>query len=283
MPSLRTILALGRLSRLPTIWSNCLAGWWLGGGGHAHHLPYLFAGATLLYWGAGFLNDAFDAEYDREHRRGRPIPAGAIAQDSVWRWGLAWLVGGTLLLLCAGKVTGGLALALVFLIILYNTIHKLITFSPVLLGICRFFLYVLGASVAEDGVTGWSIWCGLALGAYIIGFGYFARWERTPALARYWPALLFFVPVGLALTMNAGRFREPALLLSAVLVLWTLRCLRPTFWSAERNLTRTVSGLVAGIVFVDWLAIVGAPRELSAAFILLFLLTLGLQRVLPET
>ena len=31
--NLRTLLVLGRASNLPTVWSNCFAGWLLGGGG----------------------------------------------------------------------------------------------------------------------------------------------------------------------------------------------------------------------------------------------------------
>jgi hypothetical protein len=91
--------------------------------------------------------------------------------------------------------------------------------------------------------------------------------------------------------MNTGPYRQPALLLSAVLVLWALRALRQTFFSLDRNLTRTLTGLVAGIVFVDWLAVCPlasvasqsnyAPRELSLAFIALFLASLALQRLAP--
>jgi 4-hydroxybenzoate polyprenyltransferase len=292
MSRLRTILTLSRASRLPTVWSNCLAGWWLGGGGNAENLPFLFAGATLLYLGAAFLNDAFDAEYDAQHKRLRPIPAGAVGQDAVWRSGLAWLVAGSLVLLWPGRVTGGFGLTLAFLIILYNTVHRLVRFSPVLKGICRCFLYVLGASVAEHGITGAALWCGLALGAYVTGLRCFARWEQTPRRAKSWPVLLLAAPVFLALIMNAGRYREPTLLLSALLVLWELKALRQTFWSSERNVPRTVADLLAGIVFVDWLATCPvasvfdsgyhAPRELSFAFIGLLLGTLLLQKLLPE-
>ena len=292
MSPLRTILILSRPSRLPTVWSNCLAGWWLGGGGNPENLPFLFAGATLLHLGSAFLNDAFDAEYDSQHRRARPIPAQAVAHDTVWRWGLSWLVAGCLVLLWPGQVTGGFGLMLAFLIILYNTVHRLVTLSPVLKGICRFFLYVLGASVAEHGITGAALWCGLALGAYVTGLRWFARWEETPRQARLWPALLFSVPVFLALIMNADRYREPALLLSSLLVLWSLRALRQTFWSPERDVRRTVRELVAGIVFVDWLATCPvasvldsgnhAPRGLSFAFIGLLLGTLLLQKLARE-
>ncbi len=47
-PQLRTLLILGRVSNLPTVWSNCLAGWWLGGGGNFWKLPFLFFGVSLL-------------------------------------------------------------------------------------------------------------------------------------------------------------------------------------------------------------------------------------------
>ena len=74
---LRALLILGRVSNLPTVWSNCLAGWWLGGGGNYANLLLLLLGATLLYAGGMFLNDAFDAEFDTQYRRARPIPSGA--------------------------------------------------------------------------------------------------------------------------------------------------------------------------------------------------------------
>ena len=48
---LRTLLILGRTSNLPTVWSNCLAGWILGGEGNLKNLLLLSIGATLLYLG----------------------------------------------------------------------------------------------------------------------------------------------------------------------------------------------------------------------------------------
>ena len=178
------------------------------------------------------------------------------------------------------RVTGGLGLALVVGIVFYNTVHKLVSFAPLLMGICRFFLYVIAASAADKGVTGWSIWCGLALASYIAGLRYFAHQEGKVGLPSWWPVCLLGIPVVLALIMDAGIYREAGLLLSAVFVLWTLRCLRQTFWSPERNLKDTLSGLVAGIVFVDWLAVADAPRELGMVFLVLFLTALLFQRLL---
>jgi hypothetical protein len=78
-------------------------------------------------------------------------------------------------------------------------------------------------------------------------------------------------------------YREGALLLSVVLCLFVLRCVRHTLWSAERNIGLTVSGLLAGIVFVDWLAVADAPNNAALGFVLLLGVALLLQKVVPAT
>jgi hypothetical protein len=281
MFSPRTFLSLSRAANLPTVWSNCLAGWWLGGHGNAGELPFLFSGVTLLYLGGAFLNDAFDANYDKDYRRTRPIPGGAASRKAVLYWGLTFLALGSMVLVGMGTSTAGLGLGLVLCILIYDAVHRLFLFSPALLGICRFFVYPIGAAVTAHGLAGWSIWCGLALAAYVTGVGCFMRWNRSSKAPDYWAAVLLAVPVLLALLMNAGEYRQKGILLSAILVLWVIRTLRHAFWPPERNLDITTSGLQAGIVFVDWLAVADASRPLSAVFIALFLTTLALQRLIP--
>ena len=78
-PLLRTLLILGRVSNLPTVWSNCLAGWLLAGGGAGSRFAVLCGGASLLYIGGMFLNDACDVRFDTAHRKERPIPSVAIS------------------------------------------------------------------------------------------------------------------------------------------------------------------------------------------------------------
>src|SRR5579863_9878663 len=110
---LRTCLVLGRVSNLPTVWSNCLAAWWLGGGGNLRKLFPLLLGATLLYLGGMFLNDAMDANFDSQHRRDRPIPSGIITAKSVWRMGIGLLIAGLVNLFLLGMTTGILGVLLV--------------------------------------------------------------------------------------------------------------------------------------------------------------------------
>jgi hypothetical protein len=90
-------------------------------------------------------------------------------------------------------------------------------------------------------------------------------------------------PLALAFFMNTGEYRKSAALLSVVLGLWTLRCLRPVLWSLQPQIGRAVSGLLAGIVFVDWLAVADAPRGLGLVFLGLFGLALLFQRFIPAT
>ena len=281
---LRTMVILGRVSNLPTVWSNCLAGWWLGGHENSANLPRLFLGVTALYLGGMFLNDAFDADFDRQHRPERPIPSGAISLPAVWGWGLAWLALGALSLISIGKTTGMLALVLLVCIVLYDATHKVITASPWLMGACRFWVYVVAGSTAGWGVNGWPIWCGAALALYVAGLSHLARLENSRQQIPYWPLALLAAPVGMAMLMDAGENRTPAIWLSLILVLWIVRCARPMFQGGEVNVGRIASGLLAGIVFVDWLAVAPeCPRELSAVFLILFGATLGLQRFVPAT
>lgn len=284
MPSFRTLLVLGRVSNLPTVWSNCLAGWWLGGGGNLEKLPLLFFGATFLYTGGMYLNDAFDADFDRQHRRDRPIPSGAITLSAVWRIGFFCLAAGIACLGFLGPTAAAIGIVLSLCILIYDAVHKAVVFSPMLMGVCRTLLYALAAATAVNGVTGRALWCGVALGVYVVGLSVFARREAFRGIAPHWPLALLVAPIALALLMNVGPYREAALLISLVLGLWLMRCLRTVFWSREVQMGRAVSGLLAGIVFVDWLAVAPEMARISGIwFLLLFGLALLFQRFAPAT
>jgi hypothetical protein len=281
---LRTLLILGRVSNLPTVWSNCLAGWWLAGGGNFKALPLLLAGTSLLYIGGMFLNDAFDVGFDRQRRAERPIPSGQISLAAVWKFGCLWLALGILLLFFTGITEGLLGIVLAIFILIYDVAHKFITASPWLMGACRFWVYVIAGVTGANGLNGWPILCGVALALYIVGLSYVARRESFRGPIPYWPLLFLAAPVFLALMMNAGKFLPPALVVSAVLIFWTAHCVRPIFFGSEANVGIIVSNLLAGIVFVDWLAIVPeTSRWLTFILLVLFGLTKLLQKFVPAT
>lgn len=277
-----TFLILGRVSNVPTVISNCLAGWWLGGHATTKPLAWLFSGATLLYVGGMFLNDAFDADFDRRHRTERPIPSGAISLASVWRLGSLMLILGWGCFLAIGARVAVYGLALIACIFLYNAVHKRISWAPVLMGLCRFFLYFTAAATGQ-GISTFTALAALALWAYIVGLSYLARHESTHNPFSWWPLLLLGAPVFLGIWTGQSAQREGSFLLAAVLALWDARALKPLFIKAERNIGLVVSNLLAGIILVDWLAMADAPREFGFAFIALLFSALFLQRLVPAT
>lgn len=273
---------LGRITLLPTVWSNCLAGWWLGEHGYTAHLPWLFAGATMLYLGGTFLHEAIRVDLERHQSQGRSPSLTSASLGMPWRWSLALLALGSLCLIGIGTLTGTLGLALLVCILAESAVPKTSPLSPPLSGLTRFFIYVIAASTAVEGVTGWAIWGGLVLAAYVAGAGFLARNQSAAGMSQYWPLLLGAAPIALALVMNADGYREPALLLSIILALWIARSLRPGLWSPEHDMGRTKSALLAGIVLVDLLAVADAPREFDLVFFLLFVAALLLRRAAPE-
>ena len=123
-PQFRTLLILGRVSNLPPVWSNCLAGWWLAGGGNGGRLPFLLLGASAMATGGMFLNDAFDEDSDRQRRPERPIPAGKIPSRLVWQLGFGQLALGIFLLLFCGKTAFVAGVFLALTILLHGLTHQ---------------------------------------------------------------------------------------------------------------------------------------------------------------
>ena len=280
---MRTLLVLGRVSNLPTVWSDCLAAWWLAGGGSWLALACVSLSAGLLYEGGMFLNDAFDAEFDRRHRRIRPIPSGAISEREVWQWGFTWLALGLAAAAWLGMSVVMWAAVLCGFILLYNAVHKWAPLAPVLMGTCRLCVYLVAAAASERGVSGEVIWKGLALAAYVAGLSCLALKESSRVRINLWPGLLLATPVVFAALIDDGPGWEAAVVYSLVLAAWSSWALSHSLGPGEPNVPFTVSRLLAGIVLVDALAVASASEPRAGCFGLWFALALLLQRFIPAT
>jgi 4-hydroxybenzoate polyprenyltransferase len=103
-------LLLGRVSNLPTVWTNVLAGAALGGAAiDGSTLSLAIASLSLFYTGGMYLNDAFDRDFDRAMRPERPIPSGRAAASTVFVAGFTMLLAGVFLLGIAGGARAALA------------------------------------------------------------------------------------------------------------------------------------------------------------------------------
>lgn len=281
-PRLSTLLVLGRISNLPTVWSNCLAAWLLNGGGAWIPFLLLCGGATLLYVGGMFLNDACDVAFDREFRRERPIPAGQIDVFDVWWFGGLLLFLGWLLLFLIGNTTAWLAFVLVAMIILYDAIHKQTEAAPLVMAGCRALLYLIAGAATFHDLNQSLVWHGLALGGYIVGLSFLARSESGAGKFTPGPLLLVLTPLVANAWVNPNR-NLLSWLVSVALLMWLGWCLLRVIRNAKPNIGRLVAGLLAGIVLVDGSAVATLTFGCAVVFLGLFLLALLLQRIVPAT
>jgi|GEM_PF-248394 len=166
---------LARISNLPTVLSNAIAGATIGScafaieharergivtwfGGFVSHLgpdgpiyPYStplgavqFLGPLaipmLAYVGGMILNDAFDAEIDSRERPARPIPSGRVGRRAAFAVGFTLLAASIALALVAGEGATVVLVATALLalaVVVYNRHHTKSVASTLLLALCR--------------------------------------------------------------------------------------------------------------------------------------------------
>ncbi len=284
-------LRLGRVSNLPTVWTNTLAGIVLAGGRieDARTLPLLVA-LSLFYTAGMYLNDAFDAGIDARERPERPIPAGLVSRRTVFGLSFGMMILGETVLIALGfglraghagwPALGGLVLGTA--IIAYNWRHKANPWSPLMMGLCRMLVYITaGLAFTVPGPA--MLYLGaLLLLCYLIGLTYVAKQETLGEVRNLWPLLFLAAPVIYGFKIAPGSSSGALLLL--LFVAWTGVAL----WFLKRrgpgDVPRAVISLIAGISLLDALLIAGAGAY-GVAWLAVggFLLTLALQRWVAGT
>lgn len=274
----RSFLGFSRVWHLPTVWSNCLAGWWLSDGGSPGDFLALSLGATLLYMGSVFFHDACHATLGSA---GEPLRATAglnLSQQTLWLLSLGWSGIGALVLATLGRAPAFFAILLAVCLILHGLLDKVVRLSPVLMGGSRLLLYLVAGSSAARGLQGLTVWSGLALGIYVTGIYYLDRERKAPSLMQPGAALLLVAPFILALLVNGPGYHLAAFFFSSLLGGWLIWSLRYSLWTEHRNIGLTVSGLLPGIVLVDLLAVAAGSPAWTLVFLLWFAAALLFQR-----
>jgi 4-hydroxybenzoate polyprenyltransferase len=173
---LHAYLLLARVSNLPTVWTNVLAGTVVSGAAVSRPAVVKMALAVSLLYTAGmFLNDAFDRNFDARTRPDRPIPAGNVTVRETFAAGWALLAAGALVLATLGNaaaIAWGLLLA--GAIVYYDYRHKQNPFGPAVMGVCRGLVYCVAAA-ASSAVTMPVALAALALTAYVIALTWVAK------------------------------------------------------------------------------------------------------------
>ncbi len=289
----RAALILGRVSNLPTVLSNAMAGIALAGvgtldgiaggdavGGVARAAIVL----ALFYVGGMYLNDAFDAKIDARERPGRPIPKGDASLAAVFAAGLMLIALGVALAALSGLQAGLCGGLLAGAILLYDALHKRTATAPAIMGLCRLLSYATAAAIAGGGALApWMLLGAGGLFCHVVGLTFAARQEAYDRLDNAWPLAVLAVPLAGALWVALGN--PAALVLWAALAAATGLALHRLFRRAPGDVPRAVAVLIAAIALYDavLIAAVGAGAPLAVAAALCFPLTLALQKVIPGT
>jgi hypothetical protein len=255
--SWRTYLRLGRVSNLPTVWTNALAGAVLGGGTlSAGRLALPLVALSLLYTGGMYLNDAFDREIDARERPERPIPSGAVGARQVLALGFGMLAAAMLALgvhvrlwpeASAWTLASGGALGVAVLV--YDLHHKGNPWSPVLMGLTRGLVYVTAALATAARPDGAAYAGAAVLLAYVVGLTYAAKQETLGRVGTLWPLLFVAAPFLYALR---AVLRSPSgAALYAGFLAWVALALALLIRPGRADVPRAVVSLIAGISLLD--------------------------------
>lgn len=189
--TIKPVLALCRVSNLPTVWMNVLAAALLCGAPlQAPHVILLALSMSCMYCGGMALNDLYDLAHDRLHQPYRPIPAGRIGAARacvvtglLLATGLALLPGAPH---AAGMPAGLLLLAVIWL---YDRFHKAHAASVLLMAGARLLVYVVTA-LALSGAVAAPVWLAAAVqAAWVLALSAVARAEGQPDVRSRGPRL----------------------------------------------------------------------------------------------
>jgi hypothetical protein len=253
-----TLLRLGRISNLPTVWTNVIAGAVIAGGARGPGEIALIALAmSAFYVGGMYLNDFFDRAIDARERPTRPIVAGEIGAGTVSAIGFGLLAIGIALMIPFGLAAAVWGIALAGVIVLYDVWHKGNALGPIIMGLCRALVY-LGAGAAMTNHISSALAIGAAvLAAHTAGISYAARQESLDTIGSLWPMALLAAPLIAALPSIASGWIVPVavalLLVADAAAVWLL-----ARRSVPGAVPRAVSGLIAAISLVDAVAVASA-------------------------
>ena len=275
-------LALARISNSPTVASNVLAGAAMAGALATAGKIALLAVAMVLFYTAGmFLNDLCDYTIDRRTRPERPLPSGVVARADAVAATVAMFVLGLALLWALGVAPFASGLALIGLIVLYDTWHKTNPLSPVIMAGCRAMVYMTAFVAFVPRPTVALVIAASMLGLYIVGLTALAKYEALPGVAKHWPAVAVMLP---AVSFVAQRPSLAALPILLLFVGWVCYSLSFAYRKLGRSIGGAIGRLIAGVALCDALVLAAAGAWLGVALALAaFGLTLFFQRYIKGT
>lgn len=221
-------LQLLRVPNFATVPGDVVAGFLLANGAAAapgRNLAAAAAASLCLYAAGLVLNDLSDLETDAKERPNRPLPSGRVGRTAAWAATALFFACGLLLCLAAGPSVFQCGLLLALLIVIYNQhAKKSAAAGPLVMGLCRGFNLLLGASLVH--VFPLRVWICAAIEAlYIARVTSMSRQETqggriTPKTIGALISLL--VPLQAVFCLVAGAGRTGWIAAASLLLFWPL-------------------------------------------------------------
>ena len=292
-------LALLQLVRIPTVFT-AMADIFLGflltrpSLAPVDTFAFLLAASVCIYWTGMILNDYFDRDVDGQERPGRPIPSGRIPAGSALKLGVMLNVAGLGLAACAGQLSLQIALLLTLCVWLYDGVLKKTPLAPLLMGSCRLFNVLLGASASPTGTMWWcpQMHVAIGLGIYVCGLTWFARQEAKTSARPQLISASFVINAGLATlfgfvhTAPDNSQRETAMFVLAVISVTIVRRLLRAISQPEPARVQTaIKMMLLSLIMLDATLILFATETpaLAIAVALLMVPAFLLARWIPMT
>ena len=155
----------------------------------------ILVSVCFLYWAGMILNDVWDLAVDSEERPSRPLPSKRIPVRIATAVDWAALTLGVLLAFVSGMLprsysgspalSGGIAILLAAMIVLYDAPVKRTPLAPIAMGLCRFLSFLLAASAGSISAIPFPFFdhhvlaIAAGFGIYIVGVTTMARGEAV--------------------------------------------------------------------------------------------------------
>lgn len=268
---LKSILQLVRAPNGLTALSNIIAASVIASSGQINTSVLILMLASLaFYYGGMTLNDCFDYKEDLAERANRPLPSGQISLKIAWLFGLGLL--GTGLLLSASFAWPNLipfyvGFTLAGCILLYNSLFKEGLAGSIMMGFCRYFNWLLGASfvvlavhTSEQALSNHLYLIALPIWFYITGLTFLSKQETqaknrnalwlTSALLLATAASLFML-----LFFILGDSLQTQLIGSGLILVWLVLMLKrlvPLWFNfTPDNIQKMIMFMIIGVIPLD--------------------------------
>lgn len=182
---IKPLLALCRISNLPTVWMNVLTVMVLIDHAIPNSvqwcwLPLLALALSAFYCGGMVLNDLCDYSWDKQHQPYRPLVTGSVGVKTAVVIACAlFLTGFAIVALAPFALTGVLAASALFAtIVIYDVFHKQTAASILVMGLARALVFVVVLMALSAQWLQWVLIAAALQFVYTLSLTFVARYEH---------------------------------------------------------------------------------------------------------